>query len=60
MSQSSALKVTDTAPILLRRATRKPQLPAGGRNNMTVCTTPGNRPEMHDQMPDDTAPRHDS
>lgn len=63
MSKSNALKkadVSDTAPLMLRRVTKKPQLllvPIV--MNMTVVSSSGRNPEMSDQMSDMTAPRHD-
>ena len=59
MSKSSALKVADTRPLMLRRVTKKPQLPGQVMNNMTVVTSPGRPVEMSDQMEDAPAPRHD-
>lgn len=59
MTKSNALKITDTTPLMLRRVTKKPKLPAPFMNNMTVVSSPGRMPEMSDQVPDATAPRHD-
>lgn len=54
------LKIEDHTPLLLRRTEK---MPSNGNEpttaNMTVVTTPGNRPEMHDQQTDTTAPRND-
>ena len=46
------------APLLLRRATPRPKSSVVTMN-MTVVTTQGNQPEMHDQQDDATAPRND-
>lgn len=61
MSKSNALKkvgVQDTAPLMLRRVTKKP-LKLVPMMNMTVVSSPGSNPEMSDQMNDATAPRND-
>lgn len=60
MSKSNALRVQNDTPLLLRRVTTKPSLPNKTLANMTVCTSGGSTPEMSDQVPDATAPRHDS
>lgn len=61
MAQSNTLKkvaVSDTAPLMLRRVTTKPQTLVP-MMNMTVVSSPGRNPEMSDQVTDATAPRHD-
>ncbi|MEX0931862.1 MAG: hypothetical protein WDZ88_03885 [Candidatus Paceibacterota bacterium] len=45
-------------PLLLRRMRARPSVP-NIVANMTVVTTQGNSPEMHDQVDDPTAPRRD-
>jgi hypothetical protein len=55
-----AIKIKKHTPLLLRRAEKIPSLPRSQiRANMTVVTTPNNKPEMHDQQQDATAPRND-
>ena len=52
------IDLSEDAPILLRRLTIVPKTPETVAN-MTVVTTGGTRPEMHDQQSDATAPRRD-
>jgi hypothetical protein len=58
MMAKTALALKDDAPLLLRRARPRPVV-TDVRANMTVVTTQGNQPEMHDQQDDPTAPRND-
>jgi hypothetical protein len=54
------LKINEHTPLLLRRTERMPLAEDNSTSaNMTVVTTPGNNPEMHDQQTDTTAPRND-
>lgn len=52
-----SVRLDDNAPLLLRRAQKRPVVPITA--NMTVVTTQGQSPEMRDQMKDQTAPRKD-
>ena len=45
-------------PLLLRRV-QKPDFVPDTTANMTIVTTQGAKPEMHDQITDATAPRRD-
>jgi hypothetical protein len=54
------IPISEHTPLLLRRTERIPDRNSlGVKANMTVVTTPGNNPEMHDQQQDATAPRND-
>jgi len=64
MESSVLVKETENTPLLLRRARAKPDIgvplvdrkghPITPMAHMTVVTTPGNKPEMHDQEEDAT------
>lgn len=54
----AALRIDHNSPLLLRRAQPRPVV-REVTANMTVVTTQGNKPEMHDQQNDPTAPRRD-
>jgi len=56
--EHSALRITPSTPLLLRRAQPRPVV-REVTANMTVVTTQGSKPEMHDQRDDPTAPRKD-
>lgn len=53
METKPALSVTSKSPLLLRRAREKPMETHPLTSHMTVCTTAGNQPEMHDQTEDE-------
>lgn len=62
MKTDQLVKVDEHTPLLLRRAERKPDVDVSRNANgqtlgpfashMTVVTTGGNQPEMHDQQED--------
>lgn len=58
MKAEQLIEVSETTPLLLRRAEKKPDI--GSQNlglsasHMTVVTTGGHQPEMHDQQEDAT------
>ena len=55
MGASTAVKVTGHTPLLLRRIRQRPRLVhTTASGHMTVVTTGGGRPEMHDQEEDAT------
>ena len=56
MNAEQLVEVDESTPLLLRRAEKRPQIDEQGlglsASHMTVVTTPGNIPEMHDQQED--------
>lgn len=52
MNTKPVLPVTPDSPLLMRRIQEKPQASHPTASHMTVCTTSGNQPEMHDQSED--------
>ena len=54
MNSVGDLEVTECTPLMLRRIERKPQTSHPTASHMTVVTTGGMAPEMHDQREDAT------
>lgn len=52
MKGTPALEITEETPVLLRRMEEKPEVQHPTASHMTVVTTGGMQPEMHDQNED--------
>ena len=46
------LEIDEKTPLMLRRIEKKPVVSHPTASHMTVVTTGGNEPEMHDQQED--------
>ena len=53
MKDNLARKLDEDAPILLRRIRQRPRVSHPTASHMTVVTTGGMQPEMHDQQEDE-------
>lgn len=54
METQDVVNVTKDTPLMLRRLTKKPSVSHPTASHMTVVTTQGMKPEMHDQKEDET------
>lgn len=52
MKDIKEFEINERTPLMLRRIEEKPAVTHPTTNNMTVVTTPGMEPEMHDQKED--------
>ena len=52
MKNIQDFEVTERTPLMLRRIEEKPEVSHPTASHMTVVTTQGAEPEMHDQVED--------
>jgi len=52
MSYADGIEITESTPLMLRRIEEKPAVSHPTASHMTVVTTQGMEPEMHDQEED--------